>query len=512
MVSPAAPNEQGTAKGAVHGSVPEGATLVGRYRLGEQIGHGGMGIVYRADDQVLERQVAIKLLNPGLSDASTVERFRREALIAASLSHPGIAHVLDFAEDNGRSFIVMELLEGEDLGKLLAKEGTLDPQRAAGIAAQVAEALGHAHEQGAVHRDVKPGNIFLTRSGAVKVTDFGIATAAAQAPLTKTGEIIGTASYLSPEQVRGRPATGLSDLYALGCVLHEMLTGRPPFFAETSLATAMARLDSPAPAITDINPQLPKDLEAIVTKAMAPEPESRFGSAEQMGAALRATAAPRDAGVTAPIALANETQILSSVKAGVTKLLRPVRVKPESRSKLIAALALTALIILVLLTRTCGSGGGNEVQLPDLKSGSYPAAAKKLAGLGLKVARGPDQLSTEPAGQVFTQQPPAGSKVAKGSMVTIGVSSGKGVATPDLVNKSIDAAAGLLKASGLKGVIGQRVPGAQPGLIAAQDPLPGVLVAPGATIQLKVTEQTSSTGQSGQPGKDGERGKGKGHD
>jgi len=499
-------------QGNLRGSAPEGATLLGRYRLGEQIGHGGMGVVYRADDQVLERQVAIKLLNPGLSDASTVERFRREALIAASLSHPGIAHVLDFAEDDGRSFIVMELLQGQDLGKLLAQEGALDPQRAAGIAAQAAEALGHAHEQGAVHRDVKPGNIFLTESGAVKVTDFGIATAAAQAPLTKTGELIGTASYLSPEQVRGRPATGLSDLYALGCVLHEMLTGRPPFSAETSIATAMARLDSPPPAITDINPQLPNDLEAIVTKAMAIEPESRFGSAGQMAAALRATTAPGDAGVTAPIAFANETQILSTVKTGVTKLLKPVKVKPESRSKLIAGLALAALLfILVVVARTCGSGSGNEVRLPDLKSASYPSAAKKLAGLGLKVARGPDQLSTEPAGRVFTQQPSAGSKVAKGSVVTIGVSSGKGVAAPDLVNKSVDEAARLLEASGLKAVIKQRVPGAQAGLIAAQDPLPGVLVAPGATIQIKVTERTSSTGQPGQPGKDGERGKGKGH-
>ncbi|MGI8425263.1 MAG: protein kinase domain-containing protein [Actinomycetota bacterium] len=539
MVNSVPSQPQDRQRETVEGPFAEGVTLLTRYRLGEQIGHGGMGAVYRADDQVLERQVAIKILKPGLSDPSTIERFRREALIAASLSHPGIAHVLDFAEDGGRSFIVMELLEGQDLAKLLGEVGVLDPQRAAEIASHVADALGHAHSHGAVHRDVKPGNIFLTQSGAVKVTDFGIATAAEQAPLTKTGELIGTAFYLSPEQVRGRPATGASDIYALGCVLFEMLTARPPFFAQTSIATAMARLDGPVPAVSELSPGTPPELESVVTKAMAIEPEARFDSAEAMAEALRATAPAAGAGLTAPLPAASRTEVMpmGQIKAGATKLIEGAQVaslapkvrgylkgrftptdktaQPKSK-RLIIAIAV-ALILLFLLTRACGSKlGGNVVELPDLKSLTYSSAAKQITDLGLKPARGPDQLSTEAAGKVFIQQPPAGAKVAKGSTVTIGVSSGKGVSVPDLVNKSLDEAAKSLAANGLKGVIEQRVPGPQADLVTVQNPAAGALIAPEGSVRLTVTDQASSgrdggDGEPGRPGKNGEKGKNGGH-
>jgi serine/threonine protein kinase len=265
---------------------------VGRYRLGETIGAGGMGEVLLGHDEVLDRPVAIKLLRKELaSDPASLERFRREARIAASLSHPGIASVFDFVEEgDGCPLMVMELLVGRDLHTILSREGPLDPKLAAAVAAQAAEALEHAHQAGAVHRDVKPGNIFITSSGAVKVTDFGIASAAsgtARPAGTPSGKLLGTLHYLSPEQVRGEEATPASDLYSLGCVLFEMLTGRPPFEGEDDLAAATARLGATPPDPRKLNPRVPKALAEVVRQALAEDPRDRFSSAGAMARALR---------------------------------------------------------------------------------------------------------------------------------------------------------------------------------------------------------------------------------
>ncbi|MGH2769876.1 MAG: serine/threonine-protein kinase, partial [Actinomycetota bacterium] len=262
---------------------------VGRYRLGEIIGAGGMGEVLHGHDEVLDRPVAIKLLRKELaSDPGSLERFRREARIAASLSHPGIASVFDFVEEgDGRPLMVMELLVGRDLHTILSREGPLDPKTAGAVAAQVAEGLDHAHRAGAIHRDVKPGNIFLTSSGGVKVTDFGIASAAGGPGGVAAGKLIGTPHYLSPEQVRGEEATPASDLYSLGCVLFEMLTGRPPFEGENDLSAATARLGAKPPSPRAINPRVSKALAEVVDQALAEDPQDRFPSAGVMAEAIR---------------------------------------------------------------------------------------------------------------------------------------------------------------------------------------------------------------------------------
>ena len=236
-----------------------GVVLGGRYRLVGRIASGGMGTVWEARDETLERPMAVKVLNEGLADDPRfAERFRREARSAAGLSHPNIAGVFDYGEDDGRPYIVMELIDGEDLAERLARVGQLDPQQAATIGAEVATALAHAHGAGIVHRDVKPANVMLTREGEVKVTDFGIAAPLeGSTGLTMTGSVMGTSRYISPEQAAGERATPASDVYSLGVVLYETLAGAPPFVRESPVATALAHLhDQPQP-VRELRPETP---------------------------------------------------------------------------------------------------------------------------------------------------------------------------------------------------------------------------------------------------------------
>jgi serine/threonine protein kinase len=208
----------------------EGRILNGRYQLTSLLGVGGMASVYLADDRVLQRQVAVKVLSPVYAqDPSFVERFRREARTAARLSHPNIVAVFDSGSDAEQHYLVMEYVPGQSLAELLARQGRLAPQRAAELAVEVCAALAAAHAQGLVHRDIKPGNVLVGPNGRVKVTDFGIAKAAVAATVTGSGMVLGTAAYLSPEQAQGGPVDARSDLYGLGCVLYELLTGTPPF-------------------------------------------------------------------------------------------------------------------------------------------------------------------------------------------------------------------------------------------------------------------------------------------
>jgi eukaryotic-like serine/threonine-protein kinase len=266
---------------------PEPGLRVGnRYELTARIAGGGMGEVWRAQDTVLGREVAVKLLRREYADDDTfLERFRAEARHAASLSHPGIASVYDYGEDAGTAFLVMELVAGESLSARLTREGALPTAVAVPIVQQAAAALQAAHDAGVVHRDVKPANLLLTADDQVKITDFGIARARDQVPITRTGEVLGTAQYLSPEQALGRPATPASDLYALGVVAYELLSGRRPFDADTVVATAVAQVNDPPDPLPD---DIPPQVADLVMKAMAKAPADRPSSAASFGAALGA--------------------------------------------------------------------------------------------------------------------------------------------------------------------------------------------------------------------------------
>jgi len=266
-----------------------GTVLGGRYRLVELLGQGGMATIYRARDNQLERDVAVKVLRPEYgADPDFNDRFRHEAQSAASLNHPGIVAVYDYGTDPVGPFIVMELVEGEDLATIIRRTGALPPRAAARLVAQAARAIAAAHDRGFVHRDVKPGNILVTREGRVKVTDFGIARAMSESALTLPGTTLGSVHYFSPEQARGETATQASDIYSLGIVLYELLTGKRPWTGDTAAAIATARLTGAVPSPSAAHGGVPPTLESICRKALAPSPEERFASAAEMAEALEA--------------------------------------------------------------------------------------------------------------------------------------------------------------------------------------------------------------------------------
>jgi tRNA A-37 threonylcarbamoyl transferase component Bud32 len=272
--------------------VGQGRLLSGRYRLESLVASGGMAQVWQGTDEVLRRRVAVKVLHPHLAaDATFVARFRQEAVAAARLAHPGIVSIYDTCSDDGVEAIVMELVSGRTLRQRIDDPMPIDPWQAAGLAAQVAEALDAAHRAGLVHRDVKPANVLLCGDGRVKVADFGIAKAVAEADLTQPGLMVGTAKYLAPEQVRGEPVDARTDIYSLGVVLYEMLCGRAPFTGDTDAAVALARLQRDALRPRQVRAGIPRGLEDVVCRAMAREPADRFATAADLRAALLAAGA-----------------------------------------------------------------------------------------------------------------------------------------------------------------------------------------------------------------------------
>src|ERR1700733_12786906 len=318
-----------------------GTSLNGRYRLEARIGSGGMSTVYRALDVTLERQVAIKLMNREVaSDSDQLERFRREARAVAQLSHPHIVGVIDAGEDDGRPYIVLEYVEGETLKDRIRRQGRLPIAEAVAYAIEIAHALGAAHARHIVHRDVKPQNVLIDEEGSAKVTDFGIARTLEEDGLTADGRVIGTTDYVSPEQALGRPVTGQSDLYSLGVVLYEMLTGEVPFKGENQGAVAMKHVREELPDVQAKRPEVSSALAAVVDTATAKRVEDRYADDAELIADLEDV-------------LAIETARAGSATGEVTSVLRTLPSSAQRRVPFTVrhrafAVALTLIVIAVI--------------------------------------------------------------------------------------------------------------------------------------------------------------------
>jgi serine/threonine-protein kinase len=409
---------------------------------------GGMGQVWEAEDTVLHRMVAIKVLSEGLSsDPKSAERFRREARAAAGLSHPNVAGVFDYGEDDGTQFIVMELVEGETLAEHIRREGRLDPPEAARIAREIAAAVEAAHQAGIVHRDIKPGNVMLTDKGEVKVLDFGIA-AASGPNLTATGFTIGTAAYLSPEQAAGKRATPASDVYSLGVVLYEMLAGRPPFTGDTPIAVAAAHVSQEAPALAEEVPGVPAHLALACQKTLAKDPAGRPASAGEFGRMLevpdeateqssphvphgdptsseRTTAEVPPAESTAVLPPADSTAVLPGAEAALQEVpRRPARGRRpggpwRNRVLWILGAILVGMLLLALVLSSFVGGGVSaaRVKVPSVVGLKLADAEERLHEDGLQVG---DVKRVEGlADTVVRTDPPEGSSVAPGTTVTL---------------------------------------------------------------------------------------------
>ncbi len=530
-----------------------GTILGDRYALLELLGQGGMATIYRATDTQLGREVAVKLLRPEyLKDPDFSSRFRLEAQSAASLSHPNVVTVYDYGEDPSGPFIVMEYVDGEDLATILRRNGSLPPGQVARIGASVARALQAAHDRGLVHRDVKPGNVLIGRDGRIKVVDFGIARAIAEAHVTLPGTTLGSVHYFSPEQARGETATEASDIFSLGIVLYELLTGERPWVGDSAASVALARLTGPVPDPVKVRPSIPAEIVAIVRTALASAPGDRFPSAGAMADALEPARSVRSSGsvvspgaaagaAVAGAALAGSALPGPSIASGVARAnptvvsypadayasyddddddaQRPARSSGSRRAAarsradldderdgpspavwIAGALALLLLAAVAFLVVQLLGGSGTpapstQVTVPNFVGQTLEVATTEADGLGITLVP-TTETSDQPVGTILRQDPAEGAIVASGAKVAVVVAAGvETVPVPDLRNKTESQALQLISEAGL--TLGQRTTAFDEvvsiGSIASQSHAPGVVVAKGTAIDYVVSDGPEPT-------------------
>lgn len=452
-----------------------GQRIGGRYQVSHQIGGGGMSVVYLAHDVILNRDVAIKILRYDFSNEEELhKRFQREALSATSLAHPNIVSVYDVGEDGEMHYIVMEYIKGKTLKKYIQEYAPLSPARAVHIMKQLTSAIAHAHENGIVHRDIKPQNIMVDENGDVKVTDFGIATSLNATALTQTNSVLGTVHYLSPEQARGGIATAKSDLYSLGIVLYELLTGELPFSGESAVAIALKHLQSETPSVRAFDATIPQSLENVVLKATAKDTLHRYRSAEEMEEDLATVLSPArmaeqkfvppydDDATKAMPAIKDKMPVDEMVKTraipsnAVEKSEPapvessepapvPVKEKPKKKKKWPIFVGL-ALFIAVLSIVAIAALTPNKIEIPDVAGLTVEEATDELEALGFVIGEVKEIHSdTVEKELVIETNPRAGLERKKGDEITLMVSLGNETTEmPDYVGKSRDQAVRLI--------------------------------------------------------------------
>ena len=493
-----------------------------RYEIHSRIGRGGMADVFLARDRLLDRPVAIKVLFPEYAaDPNFVERFRREATAASNLSHPNIVGVFDFGRQGGTYYMVMEYVNGRTVADILRGDGSLLPQRAADIASDVAAALGFAHRYGVVHRDVKPANILVSSTGAVKVADFGIAramNAATEQDLTQAGAVMGTATYFSPEQAQGGNPDPRSDLYSLGIVMYEMVAGRPPFQGDNPVAIAYKQVHDVPPAMSTFAPTVPPAYEAVVMKLLAKAPTSRYPSADDLRVDLRrfhdglpvaAQAGAGAAAITTATPAVARTTVQPSVAPTRAVSQQPTRVVPAGSSPgtqanyyedpprrngwyvLGAVLAVLLIAIggfVLYNTLKDDSGSADQVQVLDFTNKPIADAKAAVTALGLTPQEDPQENQAVATGMVYAQDPPVGREVDKASTVKLTFNKGKGqVDLPNLTGQPIATVTATLGQLGLTPQVTEQESDQPPGTVLAQDPQPGKVDA-GSAVKLAVSK------------------------
>jgi serine/threonine-protein kinase len=482
--------------------------LGGRYELDGIVGRGGMAEVYRARDIRLDRIVAVKTLREDLARDQTFQaRFRREAQSAASLNHPSIVAVYDTGEDDtGGShipYIVMEYVDGRTLRDLLREDRRLLPERALEITDGVLRALDYSHRNGIVHRDIKPGNVMLTRDGKVKVMDFGIARAVsdAQATMTQTAQVIGTAQYLSPEQARGERVDARSDLYSTGCLLYELLTGRPPFLGDSPVAIAYQHVrENPVPP-SRVDPEVPQWADAIVLRAMAKDPRDRYQSAAEMRQDIQRAlqgvpvAAPRTGAYgtatqrVGPATAMAATGGMSDYQYGSDDGYPP---EPGERRWLPIVLWIVGVLLVLGVVGGVAyailGGGSSGHAVPQVNGQTLSQAQKEITAAGLKYTVQKQPNPTVPKNIVISTSPPNGNVVPAGSSVILVVSTGpKMVSVPNVKHDSVSQAQSTLQAAGFRVSVQTAYNSTgTPNTVVKQDPSPGTKAKFGSTVTIFV--------------------------
>jgi eukaryotic-like serine/threonine-protein kinase len=495
-----------------------GTVFDGRYKIVRKLGTGGMADVYLAEDQELGRRVAIKILNDRhAADDQFVERFRREAKNAAGLSHPNIVSVYDRGTAEGTYYIAMEYLDGRSLKELIVSRGPAPVKTAVEYARQVLAAVGFAHRHGIVHRDIKPHNVLVAGDeGRLKVTDFGIARSGAS-QMTEVGSIIGTAQYLSPEQARGSPVDQTSDLYSVGVVLYELLTGQVPFTGDTPLEIAMKHLSEVPKPPSELRSEVPHDLDLVVLRALAKDPADRYQTAEEMDADLERVLKGMPVGTEtheAATAVLSGSGIIATAPTSV--ITRPTQVAPARPAPPGGTppagyygyegpprrrRPIWPWILAVLLLAAAGAAAwfaytkvqdqlnsSKTVAVPNVVPLREALAVRKIqdANLSPNVIR--DYDDTVKKGIVISQSPNAGVHIAKNSSVDIHVSRGPPpVDVPDVVGKSRDDAVAALIDAGLRPTVHEVPSNKTPDTVTAQDPPAGKQVIKGSRVRINVS-------------------------
>ena len=461
-----------------------GQIIKERYEITQLLGEGGMSYVYKAIDKQLQRTVAIKTLKPNyVEQEKFVERFKREAQTAANLNHPNIVQIFDWGIGD-EPFFVMEYIEGNTLTSIIANKRTISMNDILFIGAQVSSGLQAAHSKGLVHRDIKPGNIMITPEGKVKVTDFGIVSLQnEESDITKTGSILGTASYISPEQAQGKPVSKESDLYSLGTVLYELITGRPPFEGDTPIATATKHITDKPEKLSTYRANIPKGIENAVLKLLHKYPKDRFKNAEDLRAVL----------------LQQKTQLQAiQTQENLVDLTSP---KIKYRFTLPALIISLSIVVGTIWTLTrifdgLPVDGGTQivVEVPDLTGSSQTEALNDLQSLGFKVGIENSAHPDVPEGSVIRTQPPANTSTNPDTLVTIIVSVGpEAYPIPYVDDLETERAVYVIEESGF--TIGQKIEvnddNVPIGFIISQNPMAGKKMGPGSTVDLVISSGPS---------------------